>query len=103
MMSPQRVTLEITPNPQLELPEVQKLLLYWMIAPRPNPALVLQDCPVVFKILSETDMLLIAMMPKETPVIEAYYKLIVSLATKKTEKLRVLSALMLPISIIFWT
>lgn len=72
-----------------------------MIAPLPNPALVLQDCPVVFKILSKTVMLLIAMIPKETPVIEACYRLIESLATRKTEKLRVLSAVMLPISIIF--
>lgn len=69
MIFAQRVSLEMTPNPQLELPEEQKLLLYWMIAPLPKPALVLHDCPVVFKTLSITEMLFIAMKPKETPVI----------------------------------
>ena len=85
----QKVALDISPNPQLELPDVQYVPLYWMIDPRPKPVFARQDCAVAFKFES-SKAISFAMMTSETVVIFEDEMERVLLASRKREKLRAL-------------
>jgi len=93
----QNVELDSSPKPQLELPEVQYVPLYWMIDPRPRPVFARQLCAVVFK-LEEFTAISLAMTTSETVVRLEDEMERVLLASRKRETFKMLSASVSPVT-----